>query len=146
ARPLRDTYAPGIKYWLKAGKELGFDVSGSTVRQKFGFSPLAFTKKNGRRVSAYTAYLKPKIRKSRGKNLRIQRYSVVSEVIFEQQLNRVARHHVHPHLPIFGGLGTGKPGNTNQGGSKPLHDGVKNHHNQPGGKPGHHHQPGGSQN
>ncbi|CAG7821807.1 unnamed protein product, partial [Allacma fusca] len=26
ARPLRDTYAPGIKYWLKAGKELGFDV------------------------------------------------------------------------------------------------------------------------
>ncbi|CAG7734017.1 unnamed protein product [Allacma fusca] len=68
--------------WYSAGRELGYKVKvDPNGPQQEGFSPAEYNRQKGRRVSTYSAYVKPI--ENKWLNLTVRRYSVVSEVIFE---------------------------------------------------------------
>lgn len=53
------SYAPGLETWLEAGRQLGYDISDPNGPQKISFTPIEYNKKLGKRVSSYTAFIKP---------------------------------------------------------------------------------------
>ncbi|ODM88563.1 Glucose dehydrogenase [FAD, quinone] [Orchesella cincta] len=70
-------YSPGLENILAAVKEVGFSVRDLNVNQQEGFSPIDFTQKQGRRHSAYSAYIQPILGRP---NLKILRYSHVTKI------------------------------------------------------------------
>ncbi|ODM93389.1 Glucose dehydrogenase [FAD, quinone] [Orchesella cincta] len=55
----RPQYAPGLDYWLEAGRQLGYRVRDPNGPQKESFTKIEFSKLLGRRGSSYTAYITP---------------------------------------------------------------------------------------
>ncbi|CAG7828771.1 unnamed protein product [Allacma fusca] len=80
--------------WLRAGEELSFPILDSSGPQGIGFSPNENYMSFGRRVSTYSAYIKP-VEESYKKKLDIRRYSVVSKVLFEKHVARGVLYHRH---------------------------------------------------
>ncbi|ODM92830.1 Glucose dehydrogenase [FAD, quinone] [Orchesella cincta] len=74
-------YAPGLENWLEAGRSLGHAITTPNGPQKMGFMPREFSKRFGRRVSAYAGYIRPFLRTRR--NLRVIAKSEVRRILFE---------------------------------------------------------------
>ncbi|ODM98335.1 Glucose dehydrogenase [FAD, quinone] [Orchesella cincta] len=76
-------YAPGLKNLLQAVKETGYRVRDLNAYQKEGFSPLEVMQKRGRRMSSYTSYIEPILKR---KNLKILRYAHVTKIHLDSKL------------------------------------------------------------
>ncbi|CAL8106812.1 unnamed protein product [Orchesella dallaii] len=74
----KQSYQPGVDYWLAAGKELGYDaVSDPNGHQVAGFHPVDVTIWNGKRAGTYECYIKPALRRQ---NLQIYKYAHVTKI------------------------------------------------------------------
>ncbi|CAG7822514.1 unnamed protein product [Allacma fusca] len=87
-------YLPQREVWLQAGEELSFQILDSNGPQRIGFSPNENFINFGRRVSTYSAYIKP-VEESYRDKLDIRRYSVVSKILFEKNVARGVLYHRH---------------------------------------------------
>ncbi|CAG7834540.1 unnamed protein product [Allacma fusca] len=77
-------FTRGIKEWLKAGTELGYEVRDHNAGQYEGFSYLDVTMKRGTRFDTYRAYINTA--KHRG-NLFIKRYSLAFKIHIDRDRN-----------------------------------------------------------
>lgn len=75
-------FAPGLDYWLEAGKELGYDIVDPNGVQRVGFGGMDVTMKKGVRFTTYMGYIKPILDR---KNLTIYRYAKVLKVHFDEK-------------------------------------------------------------
>ncbi|CAL8122606.1 unnamed protein product [Orchesella dallaii] len=75
------SYAPGLDTWLEAGEALGYPISDPNGPQIISFTPIEYNKRSGRRVSSYTAFIKP-FENTRS-NLQVVTRAHVTELIME---------------------------------------------------------------
>ncbi|ODM98989.1 hypothetical protein Ocin01_07691, partial [Orchesella cincta] len=77
-------YAPGSKFVLAAGEEIGLPTRDANRNvQTPGISPIDFTQERGYRFSTYRAYIQPNEKRP---NLKILRYSQVVKINFDDEL------------------------------------------------------------
>ncbi|OXA48940.1 Oxygen-dependent choline dehydrogenase [Folsomia candida] len=74
-------FAPLLRPWLEAAKEMGFHVEDPNAMQSKGFSQVENTIKNGKRCSVYEAFIKPALTRE---NLKVIRYAHVTRVNLDE--------------------------------------------------------------
>ncbi|ODM93744.1 Glucose dehydrogenase [FAD, quinone] [Orchesella cincta] len=75
------SYAPGLETWLEAGIALNYSVADPNGPQKISFTPIEYNKRAGRRISSYTAFIKP-FENSRS-NLKVVTRAYATELVME---------------------------------------------------------------
>ncbi|XP_065157056.1 glucose dehydrogenase [FAD, quinone]-like [Atheta coriaria] len=75
--------SPLLKKFLRAGQELGYDITDPNGHQHIGFSEAQATMNRGRRCSAAKAFLSPEIRQR--PNLQISTRTRVVKILFDDQ-------------------------------------------------------------
>ncbi|XP_042867685.1 glucose dehydrogenase [FAD, quinone]-like [Penaeus japonicus] len=84
---------PALKGFLKAGKQLGYDIIDPNGAEQIGFSEIELTARNGQRWSTAEAYIKPAA-KSRP-NLHVLVDARVTQVLFDDNKKAIGVRFLH---------------------------------------------------